>query len=431
MSRRSMFRGKCRAAREPSLVTNARCLTEGVDVPKIDCVLFADPKGSTIDVVQAVGRALRLAAGKMRGHIIIPFVVPEGAALEAAAESAGFAFVVFVLRALASTDERIVDELRAISRGQPPKTGRILNFDVSAIFPIATDAEQFINAIELKCWGRLAKLAPMPYEDAREFVQKLGIRNQKQFRAYRCGRFPELPPVPDDLSGSPNSTYKGSGWVSWGEFFGTGYVSSKLQSFRPFQDARVFVRTLGLKNPREWELYRCGKHSVGLKPKDIPSRPNSTYKTEWVSWGDWLGYDPKINRLWMPFFEAREFVRKLNLSGQTEWEEYRTGRMPHLPKKPQNIPSHPYKDYKEDGWRGYGDWVGTGNQRYRRVVPRSFNLARDFARSLNLNNQSDWKRFARSRINGALQRPPDIPGEPNKTYAAQGWAGWDDWLGRS
>ena len=42
-------------------ITNARCLTEGVDVPNIDCVLFADPKRSTIDIVQAVGRALRPA----------------------------------------------------------------------------------------------------------------------------------------------------------------------------------------------------------------------------------------------------------------------------------------------------------------------------------------------------------------------------------
>jgi len=48
---------------ENSLITNARCLTEGVDVPNIDCVLFADPRQSTVDIVQAVGRALRLAKG--------------------------------------------------------------------------------------------------------------------------------------------------------------------------------------------------------------------------------------------------------------------------------------------------------------------------------------------------------------------------------
>ena len=50
-----------------ALITNAKCLTEGVDVPAIDAVLFADPKRSTIDIVQAVGRALRPADGKKMG----------------------------------------------------------------------------------------------------------------------------------------------------------------------------------------------------------------------------------------------------------------------------------------------------------------------------------------------------------------------------
>lgn len=48
----------------PALMTNARCLTEGVDVPAIDCVLFADPKQSKIDIVQSSGRALRPFVGK-------------------------------------------------------------------------------------------------------------------------------------------------------------------------------------------------------------------------------------------------------------------------------------------------------------------------------------------------------------------------------
>src|SRR6185295_6828474 len=55
-----------------ALMTNARCLTEGVDVPAIDCVLFADPKKSKIDIVQAAGRALRPYKGKTYGYIMLP-----------------------------------------------------------------------------------------------------------------------------------------------------------------------------------------------------------------------------------------------------------------------------------------------------------------------------------------------------------------------
>ena len=60
-----------------SLMTNARCLTEGVDVPATDCVLFADPKQSRIDIVQAAGRALRRYPGKDYGYILLPLIVPQ------------------------------------------------------------------------------------------------------------------------------------------------------------------------------------------------------------------------------------------------------------------------------------------------------------------------------------------------------------------
>ena len=49
------------------LITNSRCLTEGVDVPNIDCIVFADPRKSKVDIVQALGRALRKKDGKDLG----------------------------------------------------------------------------------------------------------------------------------------------------------------------------------------------------------------------------------------------------------------------------------------------------------------------------------------------------------------------------
>ena len=63
---------------EKGLMTNARCLTEGVDLPAIDCVCFTDPKRSKVDIVQAAGRALRLSKGKKFGYILIPIFIPDG-----------------------------------------------------------------------------------------------------------------------------------------------------------------------------------------------------------------------------------------------------------------------------------------------------------------------------------------------------------------
>src|SRR6476660_8573244 len=77
-----------------ALMTNARCLTEGVDVPSIDCVMFADPKQSRVDIVQAAGRALRRYESKEHGYIVVPVVVPEKMDFEKFAKTTAFKQVV-------------------------------------------------------------------------------------------------------------------------------------------------------------------------------------------------------------------------------------------------------------------------------------------------------------------------------------------------
>jgi predicted helicase len=62
---------------EYAIMTNARCLTEGVDVPSVDMVAFMSPKTSKIDIVQAIGRALRNSPGKKKGYIFLPLLIDE------------------------------------------------------------------------------------------------------------------------------------------------------------------------------------------------------------------------------------------------------------------------------------------------------------------------------------------------------------------
>ena len=87
------------------ILSNARCLTEGIDVPALDAVLFLQPRKSQIDVVQAVGRVMRKAPDKKYGYIILPVVVPAGTEPEAAIGPA-YEHVWEVLQALRSHDER-------------------------------------------------------------------------------------------------------------------------------------------------------------------------------------------------------------------------------------------------------------------------------------------------------------------------------------
>lgn len=96
------------------VLSSARCLCEGVDVPAADTVVFAEPGRSNADMVQAVGRALRRAPGKSLGTIVVPLVVPEGAPDKAAVEPAAFRVVMDVVAALRHHDDRVekVTELR-------------------------------------------------------------------------------------------------------------------------------------------------------------------------------------------------------------------------------------------------------------------------------------------------------------------------------
>ncbi|GAB0112727.1 DNA damage-inducible protein [Acidisoma sp. C75] len=89
------------------VLSNVRCLSEGVDVPALDAVLFLTPRNSQVDVVQSVGRVMRKAPGKQRGYVILPVVIPAGVEPEKALDdNQTYRIVWQVLQALRSHDDR-------------------------------------------------------------------------------------------------------------------------------------------------------------------------------------------------------------------------------------------------------------------------------------------------------------------------------------
>ncbi|TPR97816.1 DEAD/DEAH box helicase [Acinetobacter baumannii] len=89
------------------VLSNVRCLSEGVDVPALDSVLFLTPRNSQVDVVQSVGRVMRLAPNKKRGYVILPVVIPPGVDPNKALDDNQTYKVVWqVLNALRSHDDR-------------------------------------------------------------------------------------------------------------------------------------------------------------------------------------------------------------------------------------------------------------------------------------------------------------------------------------
>ncbi|HRO46086.1 type ISP restriction/modification enzyme [Agriterribacter sp.] len=92
---------------ECRVLTNVRCLSEGVDVPSLDAVMFLSARNSQVDVVQSVGRVMRKAPGKKYGYIIIPVVVPSDVdAASALDDNARYKVVWTVLNALRAHDDR-------------------------------------------------------------------------------------------------------------------------------------------------------------------------------------------------------------------------------------------------------------------------------------------------------------------------------------
>ena len=249
------------------------------------------------------------------------------------------------------------------------------------------------------------------FEEARSFVWGLGLKSQKEWNEWsKSGERPR------DIPSAPYQVYEEEGWLSWPDFL--GYVAVEM---RPFEEAQDYIRSLGLKSKKEWEEWR----KSGLRPRDIPSRPDQVYEEEvWLSLGDFLGYRPGyVEGGWRTFEDARDFVRSLELKSQEEWYEWRKSDQ-----KPHDIPSCPEEVYKEEGWLSWGDFLGyrPGHVARKRgtTEKRSFTEARDYVRRLGLKSQEQWWEWSKSG-----QRPSDIYSNPDRGYKDKGWLSWGDFLG--
>ena len=102
-----------------SILSNARCLTEGIDVPALDAILFLHPRKSEIDVVQAVGRVMRKAKGKEFGYIILPIAQAPNATAEDTLKSSAYKAVWQVINAISAHDDRFEAQINQLALVNP------------------------------------------------------------------------------------------------------------------------------------------------------------------------------------------------------------------------------------------------------------------------------------------------------------------------
>ena len=126
-TRRSRMNWLAQSNTEPNkcrILSNARCLSEGVDVPALDGIVFADPRQSVVDVVQSVGRVMRKFKGKKYGYVILPVAIPAGIRPHDAFDRNGpFKVVWQVLNGLRSHDEDFAREINQLILSKTGKSG--------------------------------------------------------------------------------------------------------------------------------------------------------------------------------------------------------------------------------------------------------------------------------------------------------------------
>lgn len=423
---------------EPSgkaIITNARCLTEGVDVPAIDCVYFCDPKYSKVDIVQASGRALRLNRKKEKafGYIVVPIFHSLGDNVETTIESGIFKNLISVVRAMADQDERIEDEIRLIAYGMGKERAggvrrlKVHSSDKSKLIELI----DFNNSLEKSIFTQVIQksLIPWrPFEAAKAWVRLLKLNSNQNWRSFVAGGVKGKPIRPSDIPKAPDVSYRGKGWVSWSDFLGTQNLSVNRE-FQSFEQAKNFVRSLNLKSGSEWRNWISGK--IGNKPArptDIPTNPSQAYANlGWTNWPDWLGTTTFAGkRKYWNYSIASKYVQDLKLATTDEWRMYCNGK--YKVKKPTDIPSHPHVIYKGRGWISIGEWLGTNSVAQRLRKFRNYSEARSFVRKLKLKNWDEWRSYCRGELL-KTKLPLDIPANPHAVYKTKGWIGMADWLG--
>ncbi len=402
---------------EKALITNARCLTEGVDIPLIDCVVFANPRRSVIDIVQAAGRAMRVdRTGKKKlGYLLLPVVVPEGMGFQEFFETNEFKHVAKIISALSTQDERIAEEFR--EGGKPKQNPRVIMKTIGSVnFADQIDLTEFTESIKTVIWKTVAIANMRPFEEARTFVRSQNLKNDRELKEWQKSE--NRPP---DIPTNPRRTY-GKEFVDLPDWIGVDTVAPQNKTFLPQDEGIQYVNRLNLGTLKAWQAYCVS----GEKPANIPSNPRHTYGKQFVGMGVWLGTGRVATqkKLYWEFERARSFAHALKLNDQREWKAYvNSGKLP------KTIPSNPngVNQYKKN-WIDWGDWLGTGN---KAVVPvqknryRPFNEARGFARSLNFKSKAHWMNYKKS---GKI--PQDIPLNPHVAdQYKKDWKGWPDWLG--
>lgn len=168
------------------MLTNARCLSEGVDVPALDAVIFFNPRNSMVDVVQSVGRVMRKSEGKDYGYIILPVAVASNVSpAEALNDNQRFKVVWQILNALRAHDDRFNAKINSIALNGEPDDLPIIPIPVNPIpdDPNASkdaeeDPREKLNASDAKS----SSDSPSAWDDSSAVTRQIALFSLEEWQ---------------------------------------------------------------------------------------------------------------------------------------------------------------------------------------------------------------------------------------------------------
>lgn len=181
----------------------------------------------------------------------------------------------------------------------------------------------------------------MSFSESKKFTKPLNIQSYFDWKLYwkshkKPKSFPLFPP----------RIYKKQ-WKGWGDFLGTGTIATKKRKFVSFSYLKQFCKTRNIKSSIQYHQY-WRDH---IRPANMPSNPDVTYKKQWKGWGNFLGtnFIPLYERKFVSYHSLKKFCSQHRILTQ---DQYRKHWRTH--KRPFNIPSNPDHTFRNQ-WKGWRD----------------------------------------------------------------------------
>jgi len=440
-----------------SIITNARCLVEGVDVPAVDFVIFVDKKRSRTDIIQAIGRCLRLSDNKKFGYVIVPFVFDKHLSRDDFLKTE-YADVIKSIRVLALYDKTFADNIKLQAKSQKSFVGNKVQIEILNDDRLI-DIEDLNKSIRIHNFKRIGPLNFLKFEDAKLYVREKKIKTAKHYRELYKNE--ELDP---DLPAAPDHIYADEGYTTWGDFLGTGsYLTRKTVSYNVFLK---IVRNLKIKNGKEFfEIPLEKKKELG-----IPTNPFKHYKIKKKdsSWGLILntGFVATFKRKYKTLNDIKKFLKPLKIPSNAIYEYWvSNGKKNGFTSKKREdgakkfilgLPK-PTPDLPLDLWAHYGKKgkikistdkiLGIKRKEYKKILLKkvypdswwTFDKAHKYVLKIKWNNlplskkvpgagvTNKWRLYCRG-LYKIPKKPDEIPVEPNNIYLDE-WKGWNHWTG--